>query len=133
LTLGAGWKSYQQYQDELFQDFTVKHDLATRWDVQTATIPNVIHGFTNHAYDQYTMPDDIKAVVDAIRKSANIQWTDEFKLVNHIYENRSHKYVSSLQPKIDAVMEKYPMFTFLNYVSSESGASKLMDYINLVR
>jgi hypothetical protein len=79
------------------------------------------------------MPDDIKAVVDAIRKSANIQWTDEFKLVNHIYENRSHKYVSSLQPKIDAVMEKYPMFTFLNYVSSESGASKLMDYINLVR
>jgi hypothetical protein len=133
LTLGAGWKSYQQYQDELFQDFTVKHDLATRWDVQTATIPHVIHGFTNHAYDQYTMPDDIKEVVDAIRKSASIQWTDEFKLVNHIYENRSHKYVSSLQPKIDAVMEKYPMFTFLNYVSSESGASKVMDYINLVR
>jgi hypothetical protein len=25
------------------------------------------------------------------------------------------------------------MFTFLNYVSSESGASKVMDYINLVR
>lgn len=133
LTLGAGWKSYQQYQDELFKDLTAKHDLATRWDVQTATIPHVIQGFTNYAYDQYTMPDDIKAVVDAIRKSASTVWTDEYKLANHIFENRSHKYVSNLQPKVDAVMEKYPMFSFLTFISSESGASKVMGYIDLVR
>jgi hypothetical protein len=60
-------------------------------------------------------------------------WTDEYKLANHIFENRSHKYVSNLQPKVDAVMEKYPMFSFLTFISSESGASKVMGYIDLVR
>jgi hypothetical protein len=34
---------------------------------------------------------------------------------------------------VDAVMEKYPMFSFLTFISSESGASKVMGYIDLVR
>ncbi len=131
-TLGSGWKTYQQYQDELFKQLTDTHGYATTWDVKTATIPLVLQSFTQSVFQQYTLPDDIKEIVEASNSAGRTQWTDEFKLASHIFEYRSHRWVSSLQPKVNAVMDKYPMLSFLHWVTSDEGAKKVVDYLNLV-
>jgi len=131
-TLGSGWKSYQQYEVELFNQLTDAHGFATRWDIRTANVPSILQAFSQPVYDQYTLPADIQFIADAFRVSENIKWSDEFKIANHIFESNVTRYKSNLQPKITEVMDKYPMLTFLQWVVSENGAKMVVDYLNLV-
>ena len=133
LTLGSGWKSYQQYQTELLDELTDAHGYTTRWDVRTASIPSVLTSFSYPVFDQFVLPSDIKDIADAYTASETIKWTNEFKLANHIFENRASSYVSNLQPKVDALMQKYPMLSFINWITNNDGAKKVVDYLNLVR
>lgn len=130
--LGSGWKSYQQYQVELFKDLTDQHDLSTYWDVKKASMPSILSAFRCPVYDNFEFPDNIKEILNAIQKSEAVVWTKEFKLANHLFELVTTKYESKLQPKINAVMDKYPMFTFLNWIGNPTSAQIVMDYINLV-
>ena len=131
-TLGSGWKSYQQYEVELFNQLTDAHGFATRWDIRTANVPSILQAFSQPVYDQYTLPADIQFIADAFRVSENIKWSDEFKIANHIFESNVTRYKSNIQPKITEVMDKYPMLTFLQWVVSENGAKMVVDYLNLV-
>ena len=131
-TLGSGWKSYQQYQVELFKDLTDRLNLATHWDVKKASIPGIISGFRCSAYDDFEFPDSIKEIMDAVKVSESTMWTDEFKVANHLFELATMQYESKLQPKIDAVMDTYPMLSLLGWVGGGTSAQKVMDYIKLV-
>jgi len=131
-TLGSGWKPFQLYQVELFNDLTSKHDFATYWDVKKASIPSIISGFRCPVYDNFEFPDTIREILDAIAVSEKTVWTNEFKLANHLFELASTRYESKLQPKIDEVMNKYPMFSLLGWIGGGESAQKVMDYINLV-
>jgi hypothetical protein len=131
-TLGSGWKTYQQYQVELFNQLTNTHGFSTRWDVRTASIPTILQAFSQPVYDQFVLPTEIQEIADAVKFSENIKWTKEFRLASHIFDTNVTRYKSNLQHKVDAVMSKYPMLSFLQWVATENGAKMVVDYLNLV-
>ena len=133
LTLGSGWKQYQQYQQELFKELTDKLDLENFWDTRTASIPSILNCFqTSLYYSDFTMPDCIQEVLEIMSSVHRENRTKEANLAHHLFEIFVEKYESKLNPKINAVMEKYPMLKLVSWTHSEPDAKVVMDYINMV-
>lgn len=131
-TLGAGWKSYQTYTNELFNELTAKHGMESNWDYVTASIDVVIRCFASSTFDGYEFPLSIQSVVDTIKYVHSLKWNDEMYVAQLLFEGKSNDYDSKLKPKIQQIFETYPMLRYVGYINNESDINRVKDYINLV-
>jgi hypothetical protein len=132
LTLGEGWKSYETFIKELFNDLTVKHGMEKNWDYLTASIEPVVRELATEKFDGFSFPPCIQDVVDTIKYVHNLRWNDEMYLAQHLFDGRNGSYESNLQPKIEKVFETYPMLRFVGWLFKRTEIDKVKDYINLV-
>jgi hypothetical protein len=131
-TLGAGWKSYQTYTKELFDELTAKHGMESNWDYVTASIDVTIRCFATSTFDDYEFPSSIQSVVDTIKYVHSLKWNDEMYVAQNLFEGYSNSYESKLKPKIQQIFETYPMLRYVGYINHESDINRVKDYINLV-
>ena len=129
--LGAGWKSYQTYQKELFDSITEKHCLEPLWDVTTVAVPNIVKDMVSKS-DDYNFPPVIQDVVDTVKYTNRLEMNEECQLARHLFENYREDHVSKLKPMIQEVYAKYPMLHFAHHMWDDDEAQRVMDYINLV-
>ena len=130
-TLGAGWKSYQDYQKELFDSITAQYGLTQLWDVNTVSMPVLIRDMVSKS-DDYNFPQVIQDVIDTVKYTNNLQMNDECQLARHLFENYRDNHNSQLLPLIREIYAKYPMLHFAHHIFDDVDAKRVMDYINLV-
>lgn len=132
LTLGAGWKSYQTYTKELFNELTAKHGMEKNWDYVTASIDVIVRCFATSTFDDYEFPSTIQSVVDTIKYVHSLKWNNEMYVAQHLFEGYSNSYESKLKPEIEQIFEAYPMLRYVGHINRESDINRIKDYINLV-
>ena len=132
LTLGAGWKSYDAYTKELFNELTAKYGMEKNWDYVTAPIDAIVRDFATSKFDDFVFPECIQSVVDTIKYVHALNWNQEMYIAQHIFEGYSSTYESKLKPQIDQIFESYPMLRFVGFVHQQSDINRVKDYINLV-
>jgi hypothetical protein len=131
-TLGAGWKSYETYRRELFDELTVKHGLKLKWDVSTTVIKHILRDFCSSKYENFEFPPVIKEVVDTLNYANNLWFNDEMHLASELFEVFRNNYESDLPSKVNKIFESYPMLDFVEHTFTQAQADKVKDYINLV-
>jgi hypothetical protein len=131
-TLGAGWKSYEQYRKELFDSLTVKHGLYYQWDYETTYIEPVLKHFASFQFDDFEFPQVIQDVLDVIKYVKNIGWNRESDLARAMFEDYRNSHTSNLKSKRDLIYEKYPMLKFVDEATKPKDIRAVKDYINLV-
>ena len=132
LTLGAGWKSYDAYTKELFNELTAKYGMEKNWDYVTAPIDAIVRDFATSKFDDFVFPECIQSVVDTIKYVHALNWNQEMYVAQHIFEGYSSTYESKLKPQIEQIFESYPMLRFVGFVHQQSDINRVKDYINLV-
>ena len=132
MTLGAGWTSYQQYRNGLFEELTAKHGLAKQWDVDTTHVHPLVREFCTEKFDDFVFPASIQDVVDTIQYTNLLKWNDEMNLARHLFEDRRSNHVSTLDTKCNEIFEMYPMLKFAGWLFHRSEVKRVKDYINLV-
>ncbi len=131
-TLGAGWKSYQEYTKQLLDELTIKHRLQMHWDVITASIDPILREFATDKFDDFEFPASIKLVVDSIKYANNLKWNDEMYVASNIFETYRDSYKSALKPVIDHVYQDFPMLNFCGWLYKQEDIDRVKGYISLV-
>lgn len=131
-TLGAGWKSYETFTKDLFNDLTAKHGMENNWDYLTASIDTIIRELATDKFNDFAFPTCIQDVIDTIKYVHRLRWNDEMYLAQHLFDARTNSYESKLQPKIEQIFESYPMLRYVGWLHREHDVARVMDYINLV-
>jgi hypothetical protein len=131
-TLGAGWKSYETFTKDLFNDLTAKHGMENNWDYLTASIDTIIRELATDKFNDFVFPTCIQDVIDTIKYVHRLRWNDEMYLAQHLFDARTNSYESKLQPKIEQIFESYPMLRYVGWLHREHDVARVMDYINLV-
>ena len=131
-TLGAGWKSYEQYRKDVFDELTFRYGLSQQWDYETTRIEPILKQFTGYFYDGYEFPPVIQDALNTINYCHELSWNREMQLAKDLFHDFRESHVSALQPKCDLIFEKYPMLKLIQITSDESKAQIVKDYISLV-